>query len=134
MSDLKEVLSKRFGAHRVKDYVRNEDDYIDLLKIDIETTYPVTVFMTNGMSNYKMPVNERYAGREFNEIYFCLPGYWKIEDRDNPNMNWPFEVIQKLAKNVIEKETWYGPGHTITNGNPAKEISETMKQEYFLLA
>jgi hypothetical protein len=63
-----------------------------------------------------------------------LPGYWDLNDKDNPNYNWPLKAIQKLAKNVIENESWYGPGHTIANGNPTTEISETMKQEYFLLA
>ncbi|PKR79709.1 hypothetical protein CW751_13815 [Brumimicrobium salinarum] len=134
MSELKTALEKRFGAHRVSEYPQQDGDYIDLLKIDIEKKFPLTILSTHGMSDYTMPVPERYKGREHNEIFFCIPGYWELDNKENPNFNWPFEVIQKLARNVIEQKSWYGPGHTIANGNPTKEISETMKQEYFLMA
>lgn len=130
MSSLKTALSKRFGAHRVSEYPSETNDYIDLLKLELETKFPLTVLMTNGMSDYKMPVNGHFEGKEHNEIYFCLPAYWDLKD---PNMSWPLELIQKLAKNVIENETWYSAGHTIANGNPAESFSTTMKQEYLLL-
>lgn len=130
MSSLKTALSKRFGAHRVSDYPISDEDYIDLLKLELETKFPLTVLMTNGMSNYTMPVNEHYKGKEHNEIYFCLPSYWDLED---PNMRWPLELMQRLAKNVIENKTWYGAGHTIANGNPAMPLSDTVQQEYLLL-
>src|SRR5690554_465934 len=133
MSDLKIALEKRFGAHRVNDYPTSDKGYIDLLKIDIEKKFPMTIISTNGLSAYEMPVPERYKTRKHTELFFCLPGYWDLEDKENANMNWPIEIIQKLAKNLIEGETWYGPGHTIANGNPSHQISETMKQEYLLL-
>lgn len=134
MNDLKSVLQARFGDHRVKDYPIKDEDYIDLLKIEVELKFPLRIIATNGLSSYSMPVPERYQGKERVELLFCLPGYWDLEDHDNYNMTWPLEVIQKLTKNVIENETWYGPGHTIANGNPADSISETMKQDYFLLS
>ncbi|RFC55554.1 suppressor of fused domain protein [Brumimicrobium aurantiacum] len=134
MSELKKALSNRFGEHRVHDYIESEDRYIDLLQIDLEKKFPVTIICTHGLSDYEMPVIERYKDRKFTELFFCLPGYWDLNDKENPNMMWPLEVIQKLTKNVIENKTWYGPGHTIANGNPSVEISETMKQDHFLLA
>lgn len=133
MSDLKTALEKRFGAHRVSDYPIGEEGYIDLLKIEVEKKFPMTIISTNGLSSYEMPVPERYKDRKHTELFFCLPGYWDLDDVENKKMMWPLEVIQKLTKNVIESGTWYGPGHTIANGNPSHEISETMKQEYFLL-
>lgn len=88
--------------------------------------------MTNGLSEYHMPVTEKWKGREFNEIYFCLPTYWDMEDLENPNFNWVYEWIFTLEHFVREKETWFGPGHTIPCGNPPSRISTLMKQEYFL--
>lgn len=133
MSDLKTALEQRFGAHRVSDYPIGEEGYIDLLKIEIEKKFPLTIICTNGLSGYEMPVNERYKDRKHTELFFCLPGYWDLDDVENENMMWPLKVIQKLTKNVIEGETWYGPGHTVANGNPTSSISKTMKEEYLLL-
>lgn len=135
MSELKSKLEKRFGQNQVNDFSSGEDDYIHLLDIDVDTKqFPMRVIMTNGLSEYKMPVPERYKEWEATEIFFCLPSYWDLEDKENTRMNWPLEIIQRLVKNVIDNQTWYGPGHTIANGNPPKAISDTMKQEYFLLS
>ena len=90
--------------------------------------------MTDGLSHYQMPVPEKYKDRAFNEIYFALPSYWEIDEQDNPKMNWPIQKIKKLANHVIENETWYGPGHTFANGNPSEPLSETMKQDYLMMA
>lgn len=133
MSALKTALAQRFGENRVSDYP-TDGAYIDLLKIEVEKKFPLTIISTNGLSEYDMPVPERYKGREHTELLFCLPGYWDLNQKDNPNMMWPLTIIQKLAKNVLENETWYGPGHTIANGNPSEPLSKTMKQEHLLLA
>lgn len=135
MSELKNKLEKRFGKNQVNEFSGGEDNYIHLLDIDVVTQqFPMRIIMTDGMSDYKMPVPERYKEWESTEIYFCLPSYWDLEDKENPRMNWPLEVIQRLVKNLLDNQTWYGPGHTIANGNPPEAISETMKQEYFLLS
>lgn len=55
MSNIKQKLIDRFGEHRVSDLPVKESD-IPLLILDVETkTSPVTVIVTNGLSNYKMP-------------------------------------------------------------------------------
>jgi hypothetical protein len=33
---------------------------------------------------------------------------------------------------VLEKQSWFGPGHTIPCGNPPVAISHLLKQEYFI--
>lgn len=134
MSELKKVLEKSIGEHRVHSLEGKTSDYIDLLLLDIETKVPIKVLMTEGLSDYEMPVPERYKERKFTEIFFALPSYWEIEDTSNSNMQWPIEQIQKLTKHVIESETWYGPGHTFTNGKPPKPFSYNMKQDHLLLA
>jgi Suppressor of fused protein (SUFU) len=133
MSELKQELIKRFGEHRVSD-LPVKDGEIPLLILDFELKSPVTIIVTNGLSDYKMPVHEKYAGKEFNELYFCLPDYWEWEDTANPQMNWIFPWIQRLSKHVIEKETWYGHGHTMPCGVEMKPLSATMKQDHFFLS
>lgn len=129
---LKEALIKRFGEHRVLDAPFFEG--LPLLVLDLELKSPVTIIVTNGLSDYKMPVPEKWEGREYNELYFCLPSYWEWEDLKNPNTNWIFDWIQRLAKYVVEKETWFGHGHTLSIGKDHKQLSNTMKQNYFFLS
>ncbi len=131
--DILPHLENRFGEHRVSVIPAQETDEIDLIRLDLEVRFPVTVIMTYGLSNYAMEVPEKFAGRNFNEIYFCLPSYWDWKDLSNEKFAWPFEWLQKLSKHLIDKETWYGPGHTFANGNPPQALSSTMKQNHLLL-
>lgn len=133
MSQLKEILVKRFGEHRILDVPVAEGE-ISLLALDLESRSPITVICTNGLSDYKMPVSEKSAGREYNELCFCLPSYWEWEDLENPNMNWIFPWLQKLSKYVIEKQTWFGHGHTIPNGKDLLPLSPNMRQNHLILS
>ena len=92
LCDVKAELEKRFGAHRVMDVPREEGQF-PLLMLDLELDSPVSVLMTNGLSDYEMPVPEKWKGREFNELFFCLPSYWEWEDMSNPRTNWVFDKI-----------------------------------------
>ena len=129
---MKQALINRFGEHRVLDAPIFEG--VPLLVLDLELKSPVTVIVTNGLSDYKMPVPEKWEGREYNELYFCLPSYWEWEDLNNPNTNWVFEWIQRLCKYVVENETWFGHGHTMPCGKEMKPLSNTMKQNHFFLS
>ena len=133
MSALKTALEIRFGSHRVSDLPVKEGE-LPLLILDLELKSPVTVVVTNGLHNYFMPVHEKLKGREHNELYFCLPSYWEWEDLDNPRTNWVFHWIQRLAKYVVEKETWFAHGHTMPCGAEKLPLSPTMKQNFFLLS
>lgn len=132
MSKLKEALINRFGEHRVMDIPVTENE-MPLLALDLESRSPVTVILTNGLSDYKMPVPEKLAGHEYNELCFCLPSYWEWEDLENPSMNWIFPWLQKLSKHVVEKQTWFGHGHTIPNGKDLLPLSPTMRQNHLML-
>jgi hypothetical protein len=133
MDDFKEILAKRFGEHRVSDYLAQEVE-IELVKLDLElSSSPVTIILTNGLRNYAMPVPEKYKGQEHIELCFCLPSYWDLSATENSNMQWPLKWLDKLAKHLIEKETWYGPGHTFANGNPPQPFSHLMKPNHLLL-
>lgn len=129
---MKNELIQRFGEERVVD-LPVQDGELPLLMLDLEAKIPVNVLLTNGLSKYKMPVHEKEKGKEFNELCFCLPGYWDWEDRSNPNTNWVFHWIQRLAKYVQENETWFGHGHTMPCGKEMQSLSLTMKQNHFIL-
>lgn len=132
-SELQKVLSDRFGEHRVTE-IPVQDGEMPLLLLDLELKSPVTVIVTNGLSNYKMPVPEKWQEYEYNELYFCLPSYWEWDDLNNAQMNWIYPWIQRLAKHVVEKNTWFGHGHTMPCGAEMKPLSATMKQDHFFLS
>jgi hypothetical protein len=122
----------RFGEHRVKciDNPLHTEQKLALLFLELDV--PVTVLTTIELSTFKMPVLESWAGREHNEIFFCLPSHWDFEDIDNPTYAWVYEWLYKLETFVKERNTWFGPGHTIPTANPEVPISDTMRQEYFI--
>ncbi|WP_300662444.1 suppressor of fused domain protein [Fluviicola sp.] len=130
--ELIQVFENRFGAHRVKSIQNPLHNDQELILLFLELDVPITVLMTASLSDYKMPVLEKWAGREFNEIYFCLPTYWDFDDHENYNFSWIYDWIYKLERFVRDKNTWYGPGHTIPTANPEVPISDLMKQEYFI--
>lgn len=130
-----QILREQFGAEKVQIIKpQNENDYtLALVQLEADGRQ-IRILTTVGLSDYKMPVSDAFVGREYNEIYFCLPSYWDFENPENPKCNWVFNWIQRLAKFVVEKNTWFGHGHTIPAGNPPKQLSETMKQDYFIFS
>lgn len=130
MSELLQLLKERLGEDNFEEMLPQREGDLSLLKIKIQKRSEITVIMTNGLSHYRMPVPEKLIGYEYNELYFCLPSYWDFETAQG---EWVLNWIQKLAKHVVEKQTWFGVGHTIPNGNPAEAISPTMQQKYLFL-
>lgn len=137
MSTLLEDLKNRFGQNNVQiTHFNKQDASAELkaypfIKIDVQMRSKITVLMTNGLSDYKMPVLEKFKGKEHNELYFCLPSYWDLEDWENPNMNWVYEALFRFHNYLLDKQTWFGVGHTIPFKNPIEPISPIMKQSYF---
>lgn len=132
MGDLKERLIIRFGKDAVKSIISPKDK-LELFLVELKQK-AVFVLITNGLSNYKMPVNEKLIGREFNELAFCLPSYWEIENFENERFNWVYTWLEKLSRYVVENNTWFGPGHTIPCGRPFRALSSTMKANHLLLS
>ena len=130
---MKEELIKRFGADNISVY-KKISETLEILLVEMEqNNNPISVLVTNVLSNYAMPVHERYAGREFNELFFCIPRYWAINERDNPNRNWPVKWLEKLVNYALEKQIWFGPGHTIQCYSDFQSLSDTMKQNHLML-
>ena len=74
------------------------------------------ILIATGLSEFQMNVHEKHIGEEFNELYFYLPSYWDLNDKENTSMNWVFIWLEKLKNHVISKNSWFGNGHTISTG------------------
>lgn len=129
---IKTALEQSIGSHRVREIANPLHPKQSLLLLYLELSVPVTIVMTNGLSDYTMPVSEKWKGREHTELFFCLPTYWDLDDHDNPNCGWIYDWIFRLEQFVGEKQTWFGPGHTIPCGSPPAKISPLMLEEYFI--
>ena len=126
------ALEDRFGKHRVRTLGNPLHPEQSLVFLYLELQVPITILMTNGLSDYTMPVSEKWKGREHTELFFCLPTYWDTEDSESPNFSWTYDWIFRLEQFVRERQTWFGPGHTIDCGNPPAAISPLMKEEHLI--
>ena len=129
MNILQESLEKRLN--KSVQIIENELGSFILFQPNQAST--CNVLMTNGLSDFKMPVHEKHIGEEFNELYFLLPNYWNIEAIENQNFNWVFSWLQRLKNFAIEKNAWYGHGHTFPCGKEMNPLSESMRQNHFIL-
>lgn len=130
--NLQEALNERVGEHRVKRMANPRHPEQELFVMFLELHVPLTVIMTSKLSEYRMPVSEKWVGREHNEIFFALPAYWELDDEKNASLQAIYDWIYKLEKFVLERNTWFGPGHSIPCGNPSVEISPLLKQDNFI--
>lgn len=129
MNILQEFLAKRLN----KDIQIIENEWGSFIFFHPNQASTSKVLMTIGLSDFKMPVHEKHIGEEHNELYFLLPNYWDIEAVENPKFNWVFSWLQRLKKFAVEKEAWYGHGHTFPCGREMNPLSESMRQNHFIL-
>lgn len=107
---LKEALEKRLGAHRVECIPNPRHPEQPLIRLYLELNVPVTVIMTHGLSDYEMPVSEKWKDRAYNELFFCLPTYWELDGLETQAFYWIYDWIYRLEQFVREKNTWLEPG------------------------
>ncbi len=129
MNILQESLEKRLN--KSVQIIENEWGSFILFQPNQASTS--SVLMTNGLSDFKMQVHEKHVGEEYNELYFLLPNYWNIEAIENPKFNWVFSWLQRLKNFAIEKNAWYGHGHTFPCGKEMQSLSASMLQNHFIL-
>ena len=130
MNILQESLEKRLN----KSVQIIENEWGSFILFHPNQASTCNVLMTNGFSDFKMPVHEKHVGEEYNELYFLLPNYWNIEAIENQNFNWVFSWLQRLKNFAIEKNAWYGHGHTFPCGQEMQSLSESMLQNHFILS
>ena len=136
MSELLEKLTSRFDATNIEQVTTESENSIQLVLIKgiTENNRNLQVLTTIGLSNYKMPVDDAHLAYQYIELCFALPSYWDVNDSTNPNFNWVNHWLIRLSNYLVEKKTWFGHGHTIATASPPIELSQTMKQTYFMFA
>jgi hypothetical protein len=131
MNLFQEALEKRFGATSINVHSTSTISF-SIVTVQSVERKGVTFLLTNGLSEYEQPTTEKNKAHKHIELVFCLPSYWDLND-DIPTMSWVKNWIDKLGTHLIEKQTWYGDGHTFANGNPIEPLSPTMNQKYLML-
>jgi hypothetical protein len=126
MSELLEYFLKQ---HITAESFQHPEVSVPLLKIKIEGKRPVTLIMTDGLSQKKMKLPEQSIEFDQIELYWALPEYWDLSSLSNPNTNWIFHWLNKLVRHLLDKDAWFGHGHTFQ----CQPLSSTMKQEYLML-
>lgn len=129
MNSLHTHFSNLYSENAIKVIQEKDENGVGIITVKVNDAINFTLLMTNGLSDFKMNVDEKSIGKEHIEIYFCLPDYW---DLNSENGKWVVPMLNKLATYVITKNTWFGVGHTVPNGTPAKAFSNTMAQQYLL--
>jgi hypothetical protein len=77
----------------------------------------------------KQDVNDKNEGLEHIELYFCLPNYWNLENKD-----WPIHWLNRIAQIPQKNKTWFGLGDTIPAGNPSEALEKTFQANHFIIA
>ena len=131
MNLFQEALEKRFGATSINVHSTSTISF-SIVTVQSVERKGVTFLLTNGLSEYEQPTTEKNKAHKHIELVFCLPSYWDLNN-DIQTMNWVKTWIEKLGNHLIEKQTWYGDGHTFANGNPIEPLSPTMNQKYLML-
>jgi hypothetical protein len=122
-----EQIKQRFSNSNVQILSSSENFDIILFEVEYLGKKYLTL-STSGLNKYTMPVSPKYAGKEHIELCFCFDADWDFEDEDH---QWPIEKLNTLGNYLLEKQTWFGAGHTIPNGNPPQPLSKTVTQDYF---
>jgi len=69
-----------------------------------------TIFVTNGLMNYSLPVPEGKEFYQFAEYFIEMPGAWSVKDKDleqEKNL-WPITWLKVISRYPHENEIFYG--------------------------
>lgn len=122
-----EQLKKRFPTANFE--TLNEGDSFNIIRYDVEfMEKKYWVISTHGLWKYTMPVSPKYEGKEYNELCICVEQDWDFTDKEHL---WPVDKLMWLGNYMLEKESWFGEGHTIPNGKPPQPLSITITQDHF---
>ncbi len=126
---MSEILEYFLKQNITAESFQHPEVSVPLLKLKIEGKRPVTLIMTDGLSQKKMKLPEQSNEFDQIELYWALPEYWDLSDLSNPNTNWIFHWLNKLVRHLLDKDVWFGHGHTFKT----QSLSPTMKQEFLML-
>jgi len=109
----------------------------DIVHVDVHIIPPSDsrnyfVLVTTGMSDKPMNTPPEAKHLSYAELLMCLPPSWPLslqrgELLSNEQNYWPIRSLKFLARFPHEYNTWFGPGHTIPNGDPPMPFAENTK-------
>jgi len=94
---------------------------LDILHVEATETKPFHVLITSGMSDLPMTVPEDVEeATPWAELVLGLDASWPFEPEhiSDDRYAWPLKVLASLARLPHAHDMWFGPGHTVPNGNP----------------
>jgi hypothetical protein len=71
------------------------------------------VYLTDGLSEKRMDVPEKWQHLQRIELYFCIPDYTlpTVTEETTP---WLLNYLVRIGEYFLHNSTWLGPGHTFT--------------------
>lgn len=127
-------FASRFGeATHVFHEVVSNLAHIDVHIIPPEPGRDFCVLFTTGMSDRPMSVPEGAEEYRYAELFMKLPADWPdigrltAPDRKPevglPPSLWPVHWLKALARFPHEFDSWFGPAHTLPNGDPPMPLA-----------
>jgi hypothetical protein len=109
----------------------------DIVHVDVHIIPPTDsrnyfVLVTSGMSDRPMNTPPEAKHLSYAELLMCLPPSWPLAIQradllSDEEKYWPIRTLKFLARFPHEYNTWFGPGHTIPNGDPPAPLAENTK-------
>lgn len=120
VNEISDHIERYIGPiHMVWHEIVSDLVHIDVYHIVPSDEQPYHILVTGGMGEVPMnvPDAETPIGAE---LVIRLPADWPISKeafQDEANW-WPVRMLKHCARLPHMYDTWLGPGHTVTNGDP----------------
>ncbi len=132
-------------VHHISRYIGEPETVIheivsDIVHIDIHCVPPGEdrdhlTLVTSGMSDKSMITPSEASEFRFAELMMYLPSTWPL-DKEHTRFEeyyWPVRWLKELTKMPHLLETWFGPGHTVANGDPPEPFAANTRMCGFVL-
>jgi hypothetical protein len=104
----------------------------DLVHLDVHVVPPhqerrAYTLITSGMSQVPMKVEQDgEVNFYYAELMISLPPDWPMDEGHlrEERYGWPMHSLYTLARLPHAYDTWFGPGHTIPNGEPPEPLAD----------
>ena len=131
--ELVDKIKNTFNTTDSNEVFKNETYNFSIHILKPTRKNPYHIVFTSGLSDFAQNVSDKFPEFKHIELYFCLPDYWKIDNK-SPEHNWPIKWLNRIAEVPQKNNSWFGPGDTLPAGNPPEELSDKLKQNHFILA
>ncbi len=121
--------------------------HLDVLLVEPSPSCDAWTYVTSGMSDLPMTLPPDLPDPELwarAELFIQLPSDWlpqeghavfdaADDENDTEHLWYPIRWLKSLARFPHNFDTWFGPGHTMPNGDPAEPIGPGTQMTGFLM-